>query len=80
MSKQQGTYQLKHLTTGTVYRDVLSGYLVLLTELHLEATPPQGRGLYWNPVYGAHQPVTVYNDQLASADSCTLIADKRHGA
>lgn len=70
MSKAQGTYAVKQLEAGVVYRDVLSGHLVLVRKVELERRPePMAVGWMWNPVHGAHQVVSCYDHQLEAATS-----------
>jgi hypothetical protein len=74
MSANQGTYLLKDLREGVVYRDVLSGYLVLV----LGRAPFPKEGLLWNPVKGEHQRVSLHDHQLVDASAPTALkADTR---
>lgn len=68
MSHNQGTYRLQDLREGVVYRDVLSGYLVLVTR-----TGAGARGLLWNPVKGEHQRVELHDHQLVDAGAPTAL-------
>ncbi len=73
MSQNQGTYRLQDLREGVVYRDVLSGYLVLVTR-----TGAPARGLLWNPVKGEHQALDLHDHQLVEAGTPTALkADTR---
>lgn len=74
---RQGLLCIEQLQEDHVYRDVLSGYLVLVTELLPEAR--RARGVLWNPLYGAHQVITVRDRQLINAHAPTdLKPDTRY--
>lgn len=77
MNRQQ-TYLVRELQTGIVYRDVLSGYLVLVRSIDLQRTEPIASGLMWNPLYGAHQPFTIHDNMLCSAEGKTYKPDTRY--
>lgn len=62
----QQTHLLRHLKPGRVYRDTLSGYLVLVQERSPGGKP---MGLLWNPVLGNYQWVELYDNMLESAEA-----------
>lgn len=75
MSTNQGTYLLKDLREGVVYRDALSGYLVLVLG---QTGAGIVVGLLWNPVKGEHQRVELHDHQLVDAGAPTALkADTR---
>lgn len=76
-SGPQGTYLLSELQVGWVYRDALSGYLVLVMEKEVVrkhevdgryVNRPEKRtvGWYWNPVWGKHAEMELNDNQLMS--------------
>lgn len=64
MSSRQGTYLVKHLQPDTVYRDVLSGQLVLVLGVEREHALCK----MYNTVNGAMEQVKVCDHQLESAE------------
>lgn len=75
---KQRTLLVRNLRTGLVYRDVLSGYLVLVQERSSEGpdhadvrrTVKTKRrvGYYWNPLYGAHATMELHDHQFINAN------------
>lgn len=86
----QQTFVVADLKVGTIYRDALSGYLVLVREVDVQTTTEiEGRylkakvkrrvGWMWNPVWGKHQEVELHDHQLISAGTETdLMPDTRY--
>lgn len=86
----QQTFVVADLLVGTIYRDALSGYLVLVRVVEVTETPEiDGRyvkrvvqrkvGWMWNPVFGAHKEMELHDHQLISAGSETdLMPDTRY--
>lgn len=69
--KRQATLQVQELRVGIVYRDLLSGYLVLVRTVEL--SEGVAAGLMWNPIHGAHTPVVVYDNMLIRAEYLTAL-------
>lgn len=70
-----GTYKLEQLEVGRVYRDVLSGQLVLITFLTLKPlgdSSPSARGFWFNPTTGAHEAIDIRDGQLEDATDTSL--------
>lgn len=65
------------LDSGEFYRDVLSGFLVLVEETMSEGPDPSDVrftvrtthkvGRYWNPLYGSHQLMDLHDRQFIPA-------------
>jgi hypothetical protein len=72
----QGTFLVEQLKEGWIYRDALSGCLVLVmekevAEYHVGRTPGKVMvkrmvGWYWNPVWGKHAEMELNDNQLMS--------------
>ena len=77
MSKAQGTIPVSELCVGMVYRDVLSGYLVLVRSLHPDQL--SAAGLMWNPIHGVHVAVDVVDHQLELAHVDSMLVSPRWG-
>lgn len=86
----QNTFTLNELKVGRIYRDALSGYLVLVREVEVReydryAAGERYRqvqrtvGWMWNPVLGRHQEVELHDHQLINAEADTaLMPDTRY--
>lgn len=83
----QQTYLLTDLHIGNIYRDALSGYLVLVMEREVAVYDERRNksivkrqvGWMWNPVYGKHQEMELHDHQLISAEADTaLLPDTRN--
>lgn len=77
---RQDTYTVKQLRTGTVYRDALSGYLVLVLEKELwerrgasSVKVKRLVGWFWNPVWGKHTEMELHDHQLIGAEQKTSL-------
>lgn len=76
---KQRTLLVRNLRTGLVYRDVLSGFLVLVQERSSEGPDPADIrrklkekhrvGYYYNPLYGTHQTMPLYDHQFINANT-----------
>lgn len=84
---KQGTYLLGELELGAIYRDALSGYLVLVKKVSVtEYHDPGGKkevertvGWYYNPTLGRHAEMELHDHQLISATRETsLMTDTRY--
>ncbi len=83
----QKTLPVSELHVGFVYRDALSGYLVLVLEKEVWQADAFGRkarvkrlvGWYWNPVWGRHAEMELHDHQLIAAEHPTdLKPDTRY--
>ncbi|HRD54696.1 MAG TPA: hypothetical protein PKY96_18815, partial [Flavobacteriales bacterium] len=74
------------LHAGFIYRDALSGYLVLVREAEVWERRAAAKvrvkrlvGWFWNPVWGKHAEMELHDHQLISAEHPTdLKADTRY--
>ncbi len=64
MSERQGTLLVKDLQPKTIYRDVLSGRLVLVMGVNASGADCK----WWNPVKGELTTMLVCDHQLESAE------------
>jgi hypothetical protein len=85
--KGQLTYRTAELELGAIYRDALSGYLVLVREVAVKTYVPGGTlaeerrlvGWYYNPTLGRHQEMELHDHQLLNAETLTeLKCDSRY--
>lgn len=88
----QKTYLVSELTPGAVYRDALSGYLVLVMEKTVTEWEPGPNhkgmkevevkrlvGWYYNPTLGQHKEMELHDGQLILATRETsLMPDTRY--
>lgn len=75
-SSGQGTFLKDELKVGWIYRDALSGYLVLVMEKtvmekgdkdpRVEVQRTRTVGWYWNAVWGKHAEMELNDHQLMS--------------
>lgn len=68
------TLRIQDLFPGIIYRDMLSGSLILVRDVHITSTPHSADCWWYNPVTGVHEPVEVFDYQLSKIPAESLVA------